>query len=67
MGFNTEITSLVMHLPTLIKRPCIPKENNPSHPPAIVGEKHEMALLGFIKLGLNYQEAYYLTEALLHY
>ena len=54
--FDTENTSLVMSLPTLIKGSYIPKDNYPCHQPAIVSEKDDMALLGFIKLGLNEQE-----------
>ena len=57
MVFDVENRYLVMHLSTLIKRYCITKENEPSHLPTIFGEKYEVALLGFIKLALNEQEA----------
>ena len=53
MGFDAERKTFVMQLPKLIKRSHIPKDNAPSHPPTIVGEKSEMALLGFINLGIN--------------
>ena len=56
MGFDSENNNIGMHLPTLIKRPYIPKDKEPSHLPTIFDEKHEMALLGFINLGLNEQE-----------
>ena len=45
-----------MQILTLIKRPYIPKDNDPSYPPTIVGEKSEMALLSFMNLWLNEQE-----------
>ena len=50
----------------MIKESCIPKDNDPSHPPTIVGEKHEISLLGFIKLGLNEQDDHDFPEDLLH-
>ena len=53
MEFDTDNKNIVMQLPMLIKRSHIPKDNSPSHLPAIVGEKSEMASLGFINLGLN--------------
>ena len=55
-----------MHLPILIKCYCIPKDNAPYHPPTIADEKHEMILLGFIKLELNEQETFDFPEDLLH-
>ena len=66
MDFNVEGNTLVMKLPTLIKRSCIPKENEPSHSPFVVDEKHEMAFLGFIKLGLNEKEAHDFSKEFLH-
>ena len=45
-----------MHLPILTKQSCIPKDKDPCHIPTIVAEKHKIALLGFIELGLNDQE-----------
>ena len=56
MVFDSESTSIVMYLPELIKRSYIPKDNDPPHLPTIIGEKREIALLGFIKLGLKEQE-----------
>ena len=52
-GFETERKNLVMQITTLIKMSYIPKDNDPSPPPTAVGEKNEIALLGFISLGLN--------------
>ena len=43
--------------PTVIKWYYISKDNDSSHRPIIVGEKHEISLLGFINLGINEQEA----------
>ena len=54
-----------MRAPTLITRSCIPKDNEPSHSPTIVVEKHDMALLGFTNTVLNDQEAYDFSEYLL--
>ena len=67
LGFHAEKKTLVMQLPTLIKRPCIPKDNDLSHSPTIFCEKHEIALLGFINLGLNEQEACDFPEDFLRY
>ena len=57
-GFDTEIKTLVVQLPTLIAQSWISKDEGPSHLPTIVSEKNEIALLGFINIGLNEQEAY---------
>ena len=57
MGFDPENKNLVICLQKLIERSSIPKDNDPSHLPTIVDEKHEMALLDFIDPGLNEQEA----------
>ena len=65
MGFYAENQSLVMHLPALFERYCIPKHNDPCHPHNIVGKKHEIAFLGSIKLGLNEKEACDFHEDLL--
>ena len=57
--------TLVMHLSTVIKWYYISKDNDSSHRPIIVGEKHEISLLGFINLGINEQEACDFPEDLL--
>ena len=44
-----------MRAPALITRQNIPKDDDSSHPPTIVGEKHELALLGFTSTCLNEQ------------
>ena len=62
MVFDAEKRIFVVQLPTLIKRPNIPKYNDLSYPPTFVGEKNEMFLLCFINLGLNDQEAHYFSE-----
>ena len=54
-----------MHLPTLVKRSYVPKDNDPSHPPSVFGKKYEITLLGFVKLGLNEQEACDLSKEFL--
>ena len=57
MGYDAEIKFLVMSIPALIKRSCIPKDNDPGHPSTIFSEKYKIALIVFIKLGLNEQES----------
>ena len=62
IGFDAEIKTRVTQPPTVIEWSYIPKHKDPSHLPTIVIEKGKMALLGFINLRLNEQEAYDFSE-----
>ena len=62
MGVDAENKNLVIKFSTLIKRSCIPKDIELSHPPTILDEKNEMTLICFINLGLKEQEVYDFPE-----
>ena len=63
MGFDEVRTSLV--IPTLITRRYVPKDDDISHISTIVGEKNDVAFLGFTNKCLNGKKVFDFPEDLL--